>query len=72
MLHEPGKTVSHDEQKSAIIVARWLTVALPQDLVEALDRYAASLGPETTAEAAIRRVLYEALLGQGSARPPAV
>jgi hypothetical protein len=72
MAHEHGDIISHDDQHTAIIVARWLTVALPQDLSDALDQYASSLEPETTAAAAVRRVLHEALMGREQAHPPAM
>jgi hypothetical protein len=64
MQHENGNTVSHDEQAVAIQVARWLIVALPEDLANALDTYAASLESETTASAAARKILQIVLLGR--------
>lgn len=62
MPHKNGDTDSQDEHVEAIYVARWLIVALPQDLADALDTYAASLEPETTASAATRRILQGVLL----------
>jgi hypothetical protein len=56
----------------AIHVARWLIVALPQELADALDTYAASLGPEATPAEAARRVLQDVLLGRTPPRTPAV
>ena len=67
MPHEYDKTISQDERALAIHVARWLIVALPQELADALDKYAASLGPEATPAEAARLVLQEVLLGR---RPP--
>ena len=63
MAHETGNTLSQDAQPVAIHVARWLIVALPRELADALDTYAASLAPETTPSAAARRILQEVLLG---------
>jgi hypothetical protein len=64
MRHENSTTVSQDERAVAIHVARWLIVALPQELADALDPYAASLESETTASAAARRILQMVLLGR--------
>jgi hypothetical protein len=71
MPYDHGKTTTQDEQTAAIIIAQWLIVGLPQDLADALDQYAASLGPEVTPSEAVRRVLHEVLLGQDPPRPPA-
>jgi len=72
MPHENSNTVSQDEQAVAIHVARWLIVALPQELADALDTHAASLELETTASAAARRILQVVLLGRPLPRIPAV
>jgi hypothetical protein len=72
MLHNYGKPASQEERTAAIHVACWLNVALPQDLADALDRYAAALGPEITPAEAVRRVLREVLLGGEPSRLPAV
>jgi hypothetical protein len=71
MPHDHGKTVSQDAQTTAIVVAQWLIVGLPQDLADALGRYAACLGPEVTPAEAVRRVLQAILLGRDPPRPPA-
>jgi len=63
MPQKNGSTDSQDEHTVAIHVARWLIIALPQELADALDIYATSLHPETTASAAARRILQRALLG---------
>ena len=70
MPHENSNTVNQDEQ--AVAVARWLIVALPQELADALDTYAASLELEATASAAARRILQVVLLGRPLSRIPAV
>jgi hypothetical protein len=57
---------------TAIVVARWLIVALPRELADALDHCAASLGPETTPAEAARRVLQAVLLGRTPPCTPAV
>ena len=59
-----GNTGSQDEHAVAIHVARWLIVALPQELADALDTYAASLKPGTTDSAAARKILQMVLLGR--------
>jgi hypothetical protein len=71
MPHNHGKTVLQDAQTTAIVIAQWLIVGLPQDLADALAQYAASLGPEVTPAEAVRRVLHEVLLGQEPPYPPA-
>ena len=71
MPHHYEQTVTPDAQTTAIIVAQWLVVGLPQDLADALGLYAASLGPEVTPSEAVRRVLREVLLGPGPPCPPA-
>jgi hypothetical protein len=68
MPHNRRKTGSQDEETAGFTVARWLIVALPQDLADALDRYTASLGPEVTSSEAIRRVLQAVLLGRALPR----
>lgn len=72
MPHNHGNTITQDERTAAIVVARWLIVALPQELADALDRYAASLGPEATPAEAARWVLQEVLLAREPPHPPAV
>lgn len=72
MAHDEPTNTPQDERMTAIVVARWLIVALPRDLADALDRYAASLGPETTPAEAARRVLQAVLLGRPRPRTPAV
>jgi hypothetical protein len=62
MSHDYRNNLPEDERTTAIVVARWLVVALPQELADALERYAASLGPEVTAAEAARRILQEVLL----------
>ena len=63
MTHESVNILSQDAQPVAIHVARWLIVALPRELADVLDTYAATLAPETTPAAAARRILQEVLLG---------
>jgi hypothetical protein len=72
MAHDDQTSLTQDERTTAIVVARWLIMALPQDLADALDRYAASLGPEATPAEAARRVLQEVLLGRKPATTPAM
>ena len=72
MPHENGNTVGRDERAVAIHVARWLIVALPQDLADALDTYVGSLESETTDSAAARRLLQMVLLERTLPRMPAV
>ena len=72
MPHENGNTVSRDERAVAIHVARWLIVALPQELADALDTYVGSLESETTDSAAARRILQLVLLGRTLPDMPAV
>jgi hypothetical protein len=66
MPHDHKQIITPGEQTPAIVVARWLVVGLPQDLADALDRYAASLGPEVTPMEAARRILSERLLNDPS------
>jgi hypothetical protein len=61
MTYEVGNTLNQDAQPVAIHVARWLIVALPRELADALDTYAALLEPETTPAAAARKILQEVL-----------
>lgn len=63
MPSENGHTFDQPEQAVAIQVSRWLIVALPPELADALDSYAASLEPGTTDSAAARRILHRVLLG---------
>jgi hypothetical protein len=72
MSTEYGNTVNQGEQAVAIHVARWLIVALPQELADALDTYTASLGPEATPAEAARRVLQEVFLGRKPPHTPVV
>lgn len=63
-------TITADEERPAVFVARWLVVGLPQDLADALEAYAAGLGPEATERDAVRQVLREVLLGEETSQPP--
>jgi hypothetical protein len=72
MPHENGNTVGRDERAVAIHVARWLIVALPQELADALDTYVGSLESEATDSAAARRLLQMVLLECTLPRMPAV
>ena len=71
MPHEYDKTIDQDERAVALYVARWLIVALPRELADALDKYAASLGPEVTPAEAARSVLQKVLLGRHPLHAPA-
>jgi hypothetical protein len=64
MSTKPDQTIPYDERASAIQVAHWLIMALPQELADTLDRFAGSLGPDTTPAAAARCILQRFLLGQ--------
>jgi hypothetical protein len=64
MAHDSQTIIPQDERTTAIIVARWLIVALPQELADALDQYAALRGPEVTPAEAARGVLQAVLLGR--------
>jgi len=70
MPHGNGNTVSQDERAVVIHVARWLIVALPKELADALDSYAASLEAEMTASAAARSILQTVLLDRTLPRMP--
>jgi hypothetical protein len=62
MPHKNSNIVSQEEPEVAIHVANWLIVALPHELADALDTYAASFEPGVTASAAARRILQSVLL----------
>ena len=62
MAHDSHTIIPQDERRTAIVVARWLIVALPQELADALDQYATSRGPEVTPAEAVRWVLQAVLL----------
>jgi hypothetical protein len=62
MAPDDQTTIPQDEQTTGFVVVRWLIMALPEDLADALDRYATSLGPEATPAEAARIVLQEVLL----------
>jgi hypothetical protein len=68
MPHNRRKTSAQAEEAEGFTVARWLIMALPQDLADALDWYTASLGLEVTSSEAIRRVLQDVLLGRALPR----
>jgi hypothetical protein len=72
MAHDSHTIIPQDERTTAIVVARWLIVALPQELADALDQYAASRGPEVTPAEAARWVLQAVLLGREPPRTRAV
>jgi hypothetical protein len=72
MPHDNKNPIAQCGSTTTIVVAQWLVVALPQNLVDALDRYAASLAPGTTAAEAARRILQKILLEQESSDGPVV
>jgi len=72
MPYNNGTTGTQNESSAAFVVSRWLVVALPETLADALDRYAAALGPEVTSPEAVRHILQETLLKQEPSNIPAV
>jgi hypothetical protein len=72
MAHDSHTIISQDERTTAMVVARWLIVALPQELADALDHYAALRGPEVTPAEAARWVLQAVLLEREPPRTRAV
>jgi hypothetical protein len=64
MVRDTGMGITADERIAAVYVARWLVVALPQELTNALEHYAAHLGRDATPEHAVRQILRELLLSQ--------
>lgn len=72
MPHNNGTTSTQNEPSAAFVVSRWLVVALPETLADALDRYTAALGPEVTPTEAARHILHETLLKQEPSNMPAV
>jgi hypothetical protein len=72
MSHSDGTTSTQHEPSAAFVVSRWLVVALPETLADALDRYTVTLGPEVTPTEAARHILQEALLKEEPSNTPAV
>ena len=71
MSHNHNIPTAQDDL-GAITVTCWLTVALPQDLAEALDHYAATLGPGVKPAEAVRQMLRSFLLGRAQTLPLAM